>query len=148
MADNDYGVGYRKPPKEHQFKKGQSGNPGGRPKWSKRIEDIVIENLNMRIPMQVNGKKTTATAYDVIIKSQIKKAIEERDTKAAKFLLDQLQNAEKKKYYMEKTVEFIEEKITKALSHSDPKQIEKYFSEARDAADRALIEQGKECEDE
>src|SRR5690606_35482513 len=27
-----YDVGYAKPPAEHRFRKGQSGNPGGRPK--------------------------------------------------------------------------------------------------------------------
>jgi len=27
-----FGTGYRKPPKETQFRKGQSGNPAGRPK--------------------------------------------------------------------------------------------------------------------
>ena len=34
MAENDgeYVVGPGRPPKEHQFKPGQSGNPGGRPK--------------------------------------------------------------------------------------------------------------------
>ena len=35
MADDDYDVGYKKPPKTKQFKKGKSGNPGGRPKGSK-----------------------------------------------------------------------------------------------------------------
>ncbi len=33
MADND--AGYRKPPKHTQFKKGQSGNPKGRPRKGK-----------------------------------------------------------------------------------------------------------------
>lgn len=28
----DYEVGYKRPPREHQFKPGQSGNPKGRPK--------------------------------------------------------------------------------------------------------------------
>jgi hypothetical protein len=30
MADNPENVGYKNPPKHSQFKKGQSGNPGGR----------------------------------------------------------------------------------------------------------------------
>ncbi len=32
---NDYDTGYGKPPKKHQFKKGKSGNPKGRPKKAK-----------------------------------------------------------------------------------------------------------------
>lgn len=33
--DKEYEIGYGKPPKEYQFKKGQSGNKKGRPKNSK-----------------------------------------------------------------------------------------------------------------
>lgn len=33
--DDDDEVGYGKPPKQHRFKKGQSGNPAGRPKKEK-----------------------------------------------------------------------------------------------------------------
>lgn len=34
---DDYEVGYGRPPKEHRFRKGQSGNPNGRPK--KKLPD-------------------------------------------------------------------------------------------------------------
>jgi Family of unknown function (DUF5681) len=34
-ADDDYQVGYRRPPVEHRFKPGQSGNLKGRPRSHK-----------------------------------------------------------------------------------------------------------------
>ena len=37
----DGGKGYRKPPKEHQWPKGKSGNPGGRPKGSKNKKSLL-----------------------------------------------------------------------------------------------------------
>lgn len=44
----DYVVGYGKPPKEAQFKKGVSGNPTGRPKGVGRISprSSVLCSLN------------------------------------------------------------------------------------------------------
>ena len=35
----DYEVGYRKPPKDKRFKKGQSGNPAGRSKGKDKLTE-------------------------------------------------------------------------------------------------------------
>lgn len=35
--EEDYATGYKKPPKHAQFRKGKSGNPGGRPRKQKEI---------------------------------------------------------------------------------------------------------------
>jgi len=35
-------VGYKRPPKAHRFKPGQSGNPKGRPKGVPTLQDVMI----------------------------------------------------------------------------------------------------------
>ncbi len=56
----DYDVGYGKPPKQHQFPKGTSGNPAGAPSKQKReqvdvaavlIEPLAVKNAGIRQKM-------------------------------------------------------------------------------------------------
>ena len=49
-------VGYGRPPKEHQFKPGRSGNPQGRPKGTKNETTIFREIATMKVPMRVGGR--------------------------------------------------------------------------------------------
>ena len=43
-----YAVGYGKPPIETRFNKGQSGNPGGRPRTEKKLVTLLAEALSRR----------------------------------------------------------------------------------------------------
>ncbi len=52
----DYGVGYAKPPKHTQFKKGKSGNPGGRKKGAKNIYKSLVDALTAPVVIQLDGK--------------------------------------------------------------------------------------------
>lgn len=44
--DDNYRVGYGSPPREGRWKPGQSGNPGGRPKWkplTQALQELIDE---------------------------------------------------------------------------------------------------------
>ncbi|MFC3694902.1 DUF5681 domain-containing protein [Chenggangzhangella methanolivorans] len=60
-GDDGYEVGYCKPPKTGQFKKGQSGNPGGRKKGSQNISATLKEVLDQEVEITESQKKQRAT---------------------------------------------------------------------------------------
>jgi len=51
----DCEVGYGKPPRENQFKPGQSGNPAGRRKGTRNLKTDVQRTL--KLPVRVNGRR-------------------------------------------------------------------------------------------
>ncbi|MEL6243834.1 MAG: DUF5681 domain-containing protein [Pseudomonadota bacterium] len=86
---DDEVVGYRNPPKAHQFKKGQSGNPKGRPKGAKGLKKIFERELNERVTINENGKNRTLNKLEVTIKQLVTKAAK-GDPRATEKLLDYL----------------------------------------------------------
>ncbi len=44
--NHDDSVGYKKPPKSHQFRPGQSGNPNGRPKGARNFKSDLRDELS------------------------------------------------------------------------------------------------------
>ena len=75
--DDHYEVGFGKPPKSHQFKKGQSGNPRGRGKTKKGSRtEIIVNALNQSVKVRKGDRSITMTKFEVIIEDLINKAMQ------------------------------------------------------------------------
>ena len=78
--------GYGRPLKEHQFKKGQSGNPRGRPRGRKSIMAIINRALNNTVSVQEGGKRKTMTKMEAGAK-QFANRVASGDPQALKTLI-------------------------------------------------------------
>jgi hypothetical protein len=64
----DHAVGYGRPPKATQFKKGQSGNPRGRPKGTRPVGAVLQEILGQKVAVSENGKTRRLPALEVMLR--------------------------------------------------------------------------------
>lgn len=84
MSDED--VGYGRPPKQHRFKPGQSGNPGGRPRKKGRNDALSI--LDEPIAIVQGGKAVELSPTEVRLRKMVQKALKDDDLKAILYLID------------------------------------------------------------
>jgi hypothetical protein len=89
----DYEVGYGKPPRHTRFKKGQSGNPRGRPRASKNLSTLLTEVLNERVTVAENDSRRKITKREAIIIQLVNRSAQ-ADLQAIKILLDMLREIE------------------------------------------------------
>src|SRR6185295_19124650 len=80
-------VGYRRPPKQHQFKPGRSGNPKGRPKGSKNESTILRGILDRKIQTQSGGRTRKISILEGILLRIVEDSLR-GNTKSAAFLLN------------------------------------------------------------
>lgn len=71
----DHEVGYGRPPKATQFKKGHSGNPRGKKKARKDFGAVLNDLLDKKVPVRVDGRIVQMTGRDAMIHNLFSKAM-------------------------------------------------------------------------
>lgn len=71
----DYVVGWKRPPKASQFKKGESGNSKGRPKLAKSFKTDLQEELEEVIAISDSGKTKSITKQRALLKRLMASAL-------------------------------------------------------------------------
>lgn len=72
--DEDYEVGYGKPPRHTRFRKGQSGNPAGKKLLREGPGQIWQRLLQETVTVTENGRKRTMTKLELVLSQLINKA--------------------------------------------------------------------------
>ena len=65
--DDDYEVGFHKPPTSGQFQKGKSGNSAGRPKGSKNLSTIVLQESRKLVRVQGPDGSSVKTKLEAAV---------------------------------------------------------------------------------
>ena len=69
-------VGYKRPPKDRQFRCGQSGNLNGRPKGVRNFKTDVREELSESISIREGGRDISISKQRALIKGLVASAID------------------------------------------------------------------------
>lgn len=74
---NEYAVGYGKPPVRTRFRKGQSGNPTGRPRASEvdRAKALVMQEAYRRVTVREGDKVTEMPALKAVLRGLVARAV-------------------------------------------------------------------------
>jgi hypothetical protein len=115
------------PPRETRFRKGQSGNPKGRPKGSKNLRTLIMEAALHPVTATLNGKKRKITNIQATTMQLATKAASGNQAAMVKFL------------------DWIDEIETRAAA-AKPSQFP--LSEADLEVLRATYQRMKQCEEE
>ena len=96
MADRrkgDYEVGYGRPPAHTRFRKGQSGNPAGRPRGSRSLPALLAAELDRPVAVREGGAVRRMRKRQALAASLVNKALQ-GDARATALLVGLLGRAE------------------------------------------------------
>jgi hypothetical protein len=95
MSDTarEYAPNYRQPPLHTRFRKGQSGNPRGRPR--ENLAALLAAALNEKVTVTENGTRREVSKREAVIAQLVNKSAS-ADLRATKMLIDMLRDIEKK----------------------------------------------------
>ena len=94
-GESDYEVGYRKPPRHTRFRRGQSGNPRGRPPGAKNLSSLRTEALDELVVITENGGRKRISKRQAAFKQLVNEAAK-GNWRALKLLVDILQDLERR----------------------------------------------------
>lgn len=88
-------VGYGRPPASTRFKKGQSGNPKGRPKGSLNVATALSKALHEKVTINENGRRKVITKLEASSKQIVNQAASGK-IQATRYLFDLARQIEEK----------------------------------------------------
>ena len=74
-GQDEYAVGYGKPPVHTRFRKGQSGNPRGRPRGAKSMASLLDDVLHQQITVTEQGQPRRISKREGVIMALVAKAL-------------------------------------------------------------------------
>jgi Family of unknown function (DUF5681) len=121
-SDKDKMVGYGRPPAATRFKKGQSGNPKGRPKGRKSVGKILRDALHRTIEVREGERIRAMPKIEAVIEVTLNKALKGDHRSFAKLMdvadklgIIELQPDEQKNFVSYEDVASAREKLTRLL---------------------------------